>query len=143
MSENALELNSNEVAVQDNLDRAAAWFKSQPDAIKINPLTRHFISNPKCHNGVYGREMKLKAGNLIMGKIHKYEQLNILAEGEAIVYSIDGEARIKAPYVFIGSAGAERVIFAVTDLTWITAHAIGKKIEIEEIENELVEERKV
>jgi hypothetical protein len=78
------------------------------------PLKHYFAHK------VYAREMKLKATTLIVGKVHLYPNLNILSEGEASVFSIDGVQRLNAPATFIGSKGSKRLIYAHTDITWTT-----------------------
>lgn len=93
-------------------------FKIEKDLLKLPqvelPVTHHF------GDGVYAREMKVKAGTLLTGRVHLLKNLNILSEGEASVISIDGAVRIKAPFTYVGSAGAKRLIFAHTDITWTT-----------------------
>lgn len=97
------------------------------------PISHHFSRK------VYAREMKLKAGDFIVGKIHRYENLNILSEGEVAVCSIDGILRVKAPHTFVGSAGTKRVIYALSDVTWTTIHGT-EKTSITEIEKEVIAE---
>lgn len=88
--------------------------------------------------GVYGREMKMPAGALVVGHIHKHAQLNILSEGEAWVLSQDhGLKKVKAPYTFVGTPGAKRVILALTPLTWTTIHGTDD-IDLDKIENEFI-----
>lgn len=70
--------------------------------------------------GVYAREIIIPAGSLIVGKIHKYQNMNILSQGEASVLSIDGIKRVKAPHTFVSQPGAKRVIYAHTDVVWTT-----------------------
>lgn len=88
--------------------------------VHVEPL--HYFG----HNA-YAREMKLKSQTLVVGRIHKFPNINILSEGEASVFSIDGVMRIKAPHTFIGSKGSKRVIYAHTDLTWTTVIGTDSK----------------
>lgn len=92
----------------------------------------HYFSH-----GIYAREIKLQAGTLIVGKIHKFENLNILSEGEASVFSIDGCMRIKAPHTFVGSVGSKRIIYAHSDLTWTTIHATSET-DVDKIERDVI-----
>ncbi|MFN3453444.1 MAG: hypothetical protein ACK41T_00690 [Pseudobdellovibrio sp.] len=95
------------------------------------PLRHHFSKD------VYAREMFMPKGCLIVGKIHKHENLNILSAGEVTVISIDGVKRIKAPYTFVGSVGAKRIIFAHDDVIWTTIHGTNKT-DLSEIEKEFI-----
>jgi len=95
------------------------------------PINHHFS------NAVYAREMQMPQGALIVGKIHKKENLNILSKGEVSVLSIDGLVRVKAPYTFVGSPGAKRVIYAHEDVVWTTIHGTAET-DLEKIENEFI-----
>ncbi len=84
---------------------------------KMEIETKHHFSKD-----VYAREMILNKDTLIVGKIHKHKNLNILSSGEALVASVDGIKEVKAPYTFVSDPGAKRVIYAITDLVWTTIH---------------------
>ncbi len=51
---------------------------------------KHYFSN-----GVYAREIIVPTDMVIVGKIHKYESLNIVSKGEITVLSIDGMPALK------------------------------------------------
>lgn len=85
--------------------------------------------------GVYAREMTLKAGMFITGAIHKFRNLNIISQGEVSIMSIDGVVRLKAPATFVASPGTKRMIYAHADTIWTTIHGTHETDEdkIEEI----------
>jgi hypothetical protein len=87
--------------------------------------------------GVYAREMKVPAGSVIVGKIHRFENLNILSAGEVSVFSIDGCKRVKAPFTFVASPGAKRFFYVHTDATWTVIHGTDET-DIEKIESEFI-----
>lgn len=95
------------------------------------PVTHHFSKS------VYAREMTLAKGSLVIGKIHKYQNLNILSQGEASILSIDGAIRVKAPYTFVASPGTKRMIFAHEDLVWTTIHGTDET-DVDKIEEEFI-----
>ena len=80
------------------------------------PIVNHFSKD------VYAREMRLAKGTLIIGEIHKFENLNILSQGTVAVISQDGVKVIEAPYTFVGTPGAKRVIYAHENAVWTTVH---------------------
>lgn len=81
------------------------------------PITHHFA------DGVYGREMFLPAGATIVGKMHRFATLNILAQGEIAVTNADGAVRVlKAPAVFVSPPMGQKVGHAITDVVWINVH---------------------
>lgn len=100
----------------------------EPMEIKIN---HHFSKD------VYAREMVLNKDTLIVGKIHKHENLNILSSGEALVASVDGIKEVKAPYTFVSDPGAKRVIYAKTDLVWTTIHGTSET-DVDKIEDQFI-----
>jgi hypothetical protein len=95
------------------------------------PITHRFSY------GVYAREMQVPKGMLIVGKIHKRQNLNILSAGEASVLSIDGIIRVKAPYTFVAGEGVKRVIYTHEDTVWTTIHGTHET-DIEKIEEEFI-----
>lgn len=95
---------------------------------QVVPTVTHYFAK-----SVYGREMLLKKGDMCVGKIHRFENFNIISKGEVSIFSIDGVVRVKAPYSFVASPSAKRVIYAHEDTVWTTVHGTDetdlKKIE--------------
>jgi hypothetical protein len=77
--------------------------------------------------GLYAREITIPAGTVLTGRIHKYEQLNILSGGEISVLTEDGIVRVKAPFTVVSPPGTKRVAFAHTECTWTTILATEEK----------------
>lgn len=88
---------------------------------QINPEVNHFFSKD-----VYAREMKLNKGDLIVGKIHKHKNLNIVSKGKLQFISVDGMFIVEAPHTFVAEPGAKRVIVALEDSTWTTIHGTSE-----------------
>lgn len=99
---------------------------------QIEVPIKHYFSKD-----VYAREMTLEQGSFIVGKIHKFENLNILSKGEVSVLSIDGVVRLKAPATFVGSVGAKRVIYAHSEVVWTTIHGTSET-DVEKIEEQFI-----
>lgn len=112
------------------MERQAQAGEAKGEPIEI-PITHHFSKS------VYAREMRVPKGSLIIGKIHKFENLNILSSGEVSVLSIDGVIRVKAPFTIVASPGAKRVFFAHEDSVWTTIHGTDDK-DLDKIENEFI-----
>lgn len=77
--------------------------------------------------GVYGREMTIPKGVTVIGKIHKYQTLNILLEGELLVSANNKTETIKAPCVIVGEPGTQRMGKALSDVRWICIHPTHEK----------------
>lgn len=91
------------------------------------PVKHHFSK------GVYAREIRIPAGSLVVGKLHKFQNLNILSEGEISVLSIDGAERMKAPCTIVSSPGVKRLAYAHTDVVWTTIHGT-EETDVDKIE---------
>jgi hypothetical protein len=83
--------------------------------------------------GVYAREMRVPAGTVVVGKIHKYAQLNILSAGDVSIYQEDEVARVQAPFTMVAPPGAKRVFFAHTDFVWTVIHGTDEQ-DVDKIE---------
>lgn len=81
---------------------------------RVIPI-RHYFSP-----GVYAREITIPADTLLTGRVHKYEQLNILSGGEISVLTQDGMKRVKAPFTVVSPPGTKRIAYAHTECTWTT-----------------------
>lgn len=82
------------------------------------PLTHHFAP------GMYLREMRIPAGSLLVGKIHKEEHLVVLLQGALRLYTeAGGMQEVRAPAVLRSPPGAKRAALALEDTKWVTVHA--------------------
>lgn len=98
------------------------------------------IEEKLTHNfsdGVYARELFIPKGALIVGKIHKKKNMNIISKGEVTFLSVDGAFRVKAPYTFVASPGVKRIIYAHEDTVWTTIHGTHET-DLEKIEEEFI-----
>jgi len=87
--------------------------------------------------GLYARELRIPAGVLLTGKIHKTEHLNILAKGRIEISNM-GESRLMAaPLIFVSPPGTKRAGYAHEDSVWITIHPT-EETDMEKLEQDLV-----
>ena len=94
-------------------------------------VTHHFSQ------GLYARELRIPKGMLLVGKIHRFENLNIISQGEISVYTEEGVRRVKAPCTIVSPPGTKRVGYAHEDTVWTTIHAT-EETDIEEIEKAVI-----
>lgn len=83
----------------------------------VDMPVKHYFSQ-----GVYARELFIPKGTVLTGKIHKYENLNIMSKGELSVLTQDGVKRVKAPFTIVSPAGTKRIAYAHEDTIWTTIH---------------------
>ena len=93
------------------------------------PLTHYHVSavpnSPS--GGIYARELFIPAGTLVVGKIHKYSQINIMSKGDLTIATEDGLFRVQAPYTVVSPAGVKRAVYAHEDTVWTTIHGTDEK----------------
>lgn len=86
------------------------------DGLEDFPLTHHFAPS------VYGREMLIPAGGVIVGKIHRHAHLNVVIRGKAKVVTEFGEKIVNGGDVFVSEPGTKRAVYAIEDTVWLTIH---------------------
>lgn len=87
--------------------------------------------------GIYAREMRIPAGTILTGQIHKTEHLCIISAGEIGILDEYTHGLFKAPFTFISKPGVKRMGLAHTDTVFITIHATDKT-DLAELESDLV-----
>lgn len=74
--------------------------------------------------GLYAREVRVKAGTLVVTKVHLTEHPFVVSQGVILVVTAAGEQlRVEAPYTGVTKAGTRRVGYVVEDAVWTTFHA--------------------
>ena len=77
-------------------------------------------------DGIYAREMSLKANSFVVGALHKTQHLFNISKGSCMVALEDRVEYLEAPYSGITQIGDKRVITAITDLVWTTYHVTNE-----------------
>ena len=98
----------------------------------IEPPIKHYFAN-----GTYVREMFAPTGSVIIGKTHRHDHICIVLQGQAMVYSEDGQFEIQAPYTFVAKKGAKRIFVVLEDLIFQNVHP-ANSTDLEELEHELI-----
>ena len=73
--------------------------------------------------GVYMREMRIKKGTILTGKIHKTEHLCTM-NGDIEIASQDGKGRFTGYLTFLSKPGVKRIGYAHEDTVFTTVHVI-------------------
>jgi hypothetical protein len=76
------------------------------------PITQHW------GDGVYLREMRMKAGEIVIGRVHRRSCMNIIV-GHVQVISPDGPYELTGTNVFRSPPGVQRAIRAISDVIWV------------------------
>jgi quercetin dioxygenase-like cupin family protein len=73
--------------------------------------------------GLYARTMRIPAGTVLTGAIHRHECFFLLRQGELAVTSADGVRYLQAGDMLVTPAGSKRAGVAVTACVVTTFHA--------------------
>lgn len=83
----------------------------------LDAITGHYFAP-----GVYMRIIRIPAGMILTGAVHKTRHLNICS-GDISVLTTDGVERIKSPsQVILSEAGCKRAGFAHAETVWTCIH---------------------
>lgn len=72
--------------------------------------------------GVYVREYRMNAGDMVIGKIHKHPHGAMLVSGRAAIATERGPEQFEGPQFFDSFPGCKRAVWALTDAVFITIH---------------------
>jgi hypothetical protein len=90
--------------------------------------------------GIYTRQITIKAGTVVVGKIHRHEHPSFLMSGRVrVVTEEGGMEEIIAPKVMVSPSGTKRAVFALEDAVWVTVHSNPTDTQdLDEIEKEVI-----
>lgn len=120
--------------------RPASSLREKIDALETLMLREPQVEIEPVHHfahGLYAREITIKAGTLLTGKIHRTEHLNIISKGRIIVWTEDGMREVAAPFTMVSRPGTKRVGYALEDTVWTTIHAT-METDLARLERELI-----
>lgn len=110
------------------------------DAEKSMVESEHGVEIPHVDHfskSVYAREITIPKGTFLIGKIHKFQNLNILSKGKLSIISIDGCQTVEAPHTVVSSPGVKRFAFAHEDSVWTTIHGTDET-DVDKIEEQFI-----
>jgi len=97
------------------------------------PLTHSFSE------GIYTREIFIKKGMFVIGKIHKFDHTFFLMKGKLLLCTEDGVKEIEAPFYGNSTAGTKRFAIALEDTVFVNVHPNPNNIrEVEKLEDSFV-----
>lgn len=124
-----------DVPMREKVMRAEALMREHGDPVEI-PVT-HYFANKGTKRGIYARQITIPAGTVLTGKIHKYEQVNILSKGDISVLTDDGIVRVQAPFTIVSPPGTKRIAYTHEECVWTTVHSTDET-DLERIEAEFI-----
>jgi quercetin dioxygenase-like cupin family protein len=115
--------------LRDEVTEFAESLKAYPQ--EELPVQHDFL------DGVYMRTVYMKAGLVVVGKIHKQEHVAIISKGSATVLTEHGVVEMKAPFIFKSPPGARRALRIHEDMVWTTVHR-SDHTDLENLEEQLI-----
>lgn len=132
-----LEMRSRILAFESRLRQCPGAWEGDSD---VCPLTHEFPP------GLYVRTIRIPAGTVLTGKLHRHEHPNILRYGTVrVATEFGGVELLRGPMFMISKGLTKRALVAITDLVWTTIHpnpnnhTDPKKIEQEIIVQDLTD----
>lgn len=119
---------------------------------KVAYLTHQFLTmeqtgcplNHRFEQGLYIREIRIPAGTLLTGRVHRHGHVCQLLEGSAVLVHRDGNREaFKAPSEILTLPGYQMVVYAVEDVLARTVHPNPtEERDIEALEADIFESAK-
>lgn len=95
------------------VERATRLERSMESLPQVDcPIRHHFAP------GIYAREISIPAGTVVVGAIHKTDNLVIVSMGRLRIVTDDGTTEVSAGDTFTCKAGAKNAMFALEDARW-------------------------
>ena len=113
-----------------NLQAAIATIPGHMTEDDFNPV-HHFSE------GVYVRELFIKAGDVVVGKIHRHNHMAMLVHGRAIVVDESGRVEMEAFNIWESKAGVKRAVYAIEDCIFVTIHPTDET-DLDKIEQDVI-----
>lgn len=106
---------------REKLNDLATVMLSIPNDEHAEIGIKHYFSK-----GAYTREATIKAGTLVLGRIHKFPTINILSKGKITIVSEEGVLTIEAPYTFVSGPDVQKAGFTHEDTVWTNVFATNE-----------------
>lgn len=104
---------------RDGIDALEHAMHALPDELKgdCEEHTEHHFAP-----GLYVRQFNFKAGEVVVGKIHRHDHFAMLVSGTLTIADQDGTRTITGPLLFKSKAGIKRAGYAHTDAIFLNFH---------------------
>jgi hypothetical protein len=89
-------------------------------------------------NGTYTRILKIPAGTLLTGQIHRHSCTNIMVKGRIRVVTEDDDYDLEGYNAFVSGPGIKKAAYALEDTIWINIHPWNGTDSLEQIEQEVI-----
>lgn len=89
--------------------------------------------------GVYGRELFIPKGQVIVSKIHRAKTFNVIAQGViSVICPTNGFKTYEGPFCFVSEPFTKRIVISHEDTLWITSHGYTGPEDLDNVEAEII-----
>ena len=137
-TEDKVKFRQDVLTIEEGLKQRVASGELAPDD---SPLKHYFSPiDEKYGCCAYAREILLRKGSLVIGKIHRHQHLNIISKGRVTVFTEFGKKDLEGPCTFVSEVGLKRAVYAHEDTIWITIHltAYTGEENLDKVEDEVI-----
>lgn len=122
-------------AIADPAAADLAPVRPAPTREQIETVEQVFSQLPQVHietthrfvGGMYVREIRIPAGVIMTGAVHKSEHLSVMVSGAMTVSTDRGMEYVEGYHVWTPKPGTKRVGYAHADTIWLTVHRTNAK----------------
>jgi hypothetical protein len=115
---------ADEADPRERLERLTGALQDRAETFE--PALMHYKAK-----GLYGRRIYVPAGACVTTRVHKQEHFTVALVGECWVVDEQGSRfKVVAPAVFVTPPGTQRACLAMTDVQWLTVHAVDAVEEV-------------
>ena len=137
-TEDKVKFRQDVLTIEEGLKQKVASGELAPDD---SPLKHYFSPiDEKYGCCAYAREILLRKGSLVIGKIHRHQHLNIISKGKVTVFTEFGKKELEGPCTFVSEVGLKRAVYAHEDTIWTTIHltAYTGEENLDKVEDEVI-----
>lgn len=99
-------------------ERLVAFERHLAELPQVDPPVRHYFAD-----GVYCREIRIKAGIALVGYIHMQECVTILSAGRIVISDGQRPVILEAPFSMPVAAGTKKAGYVLIDTVWTDCYA--------------------
>ena len=112
------EVSLDSLATREAIQKLEAFMLTKDCTTNFDQYLTHYYAH-----GVYVREMRIPVDTIITGKMHKYDEINVLTKGIILVKAEGFSESVvyEAPYTFITAPG-KKVLYILEDAIFLNIH---------------------
>lgn len=104
------------------LEKVKVAMKQMEDCVDATELLQTTNVTHHFEEGVYGRELLLPKGTIVVSRVHKTGSINVISKGVVEIVDTNGWREVRAPATFTSPKGTHRIVIALEETVWTGVH---------------------